>query len=141
MTDQYGCSALYLAVYLGNHQCVDILLKHAHTDVNSAGDIGWTPLIAAIIRNYPNIVKNLLEHENIKVNLKNNKGHTAVQIACERNNPKTLKLLLQHKDIDIISNIEQHYKFAKHNQDIIKILRKYEHNYAENEKSKKKQKN
>ena len=136
MTDQYGCSALYLAVYLGNHQCVDILLKHDHIDVNSADNNG---LIAAIAHGHLNIVEMLLKHQAIKVNLKDGIGRTAVQYACENGRHDALQLLLQHKDMDIMSNIRQYYLYADNNQKVVEILRKYEHNY-ENEKPKKKQK-
>jgi len=45
--DQYGNSALHLAVMLGHKECVQILLKHDHI-VNIKNSSGWTPLQEAV---------------------------------------------------------------------------------------------
>ena len=63
-------------------------------DLNSADNIGWTPLIVAASANRFTMVAYLLEH-GVNVNCRSKSGVTALSLAVFNNSHQSLKLLLQ----------------------------------------------
>lgn len=97
-------SALSEAAINNHENIVKLLLTHPDIDVNSRGEFGKTPLMAAIENKSPNsinIIKLLLSHPKINLETRNNNIWTALHEAALENRADIIKLLLDHgADID-----------------------------------------
>lgn len=95
---------LHLAVEQGKTDLVRVLLK-AGAPVDLSNSWGYTPLMIAVIANYPLIVQELLAH-GADVNKQKGDGQTALMLATVGKNLPVIKVLLRHKKINpLLQNI------------------------------------
>ncbi|KAI4454288.1 molting protein mlt-4 [Holotrichia oblita] len=93
LNDKYRDN-LYIAVDTGNLELVKSLLSSG-ADVNSAGNNGYTPLIAATERRIVNIAQELLDNK-AQVNLAGECGITPLYVAALIGDLDMVSLLLQY---------------------------------------------
>ncbi|CAG7558571.1 unnamed protein product [Fusarium equiseti] len=105
--DQYGMTAVHMAVRMGDIEMLEYLLGEKQADANSRQPDGSTPLILALKHNKINprrhdVVCTLLNN-GANVTLKNNKEETAKDIAKQTKvdgDKRVLKLLKAYKTIN-----------------------------------------
>ncbi|MBQ6516003.1 ankyrin repeat domain-containing protein, partial [bacterium] len=97
-----GERELFQAVYFKDFEKLNQELSKG-TDINchKAYNIGETPLICAVVSNFPDVAEVLLEHPNIDVNATENNGYTALAVAAIWNYPDMAKKILEHPDVDV----------------------------------------
>lgn len=94
--DEFGSSALHVAIIRNRIETVRILLKNG-ADPNLKTLMGWTkfPLIISAEKNYYEITSLLLTH-NADVNQSDDFGDTALLAATMKGNLDIVKLLMQY---------------------------------------------
>jgi len=95
-TDNFGETALMVALRCGNHSVAECLLKIARDPVNTMDKEGATLLHKAAWGNLPELAKLLLEEYSFDLEAKDHYGRTALHIAAYQGNTRILKYLLAH---------------------------------------------
>jgi len=86
-----GLTPIFYA--LNNQKMLNLLLEHK-ADSNIQNNIGQTPLIIAVVRNYTEAVKLLVKH-NADVTLKDSADKTALDYATKKRNQTMINMLNQ----------------------------------------------
>lgn len=119
-----GFTALTIACYHGNEEVVAFLVNHVN-NVNVTSNYG-TPLMAAVVKDYLNIIKLLLSKE-ADTNIADQNGSTALHYATIFNQVETVKLLVNAgakttlKDKSGQSALD--YAMIKNNTQLITLLK------------------
>lgn len=88
-------TALHLAAYRGDSECVLCLLENPNIDVNLAGNSGLTALHIAAMCGFQEIAEILLDN-GAKINIQDAVNFTPLHIACNFGNDKVVSLLVSH---------------------------------------------
>lgn len=97
-----GGTALQRAVESNRVEVVRYLLTLPELDVNENENTSqWTPLLAAAIHGFADIVKLLLEHPEVDVSAKSRFGHTALIYASMNNHHAVVRMLLADERVDV----------------------------------------
>uniref|UniRef100_K1QVI3 Serine/threonine-protein kinase TNNI3K n=1 Tax=Magallana gigas TaxID=29159 RepID=K1QVI3_MAGGI len=89
-------TALHLAAYRGDAECVQCLLESPDTDVNLAGNSGLTALHIAAMCGFQEIAEVLIDN-GAKINMQDAVNFTPLHIACNFGNDKVVSLLVSHR--------------------------------------------
>ncbi|HLB40728.1 MAG TPA: ankyrin repeat domain-containing protein, partial [Candidatus Babeliales bacterium] len=100
-TNEYGDTALILAISKGHLEIVNLLLAVPGINVNGADQIGFTALILAVCTGHLEIVNSLLAAPGIDVNATNASGINALLCATDKGHLKIVNLLLAVPGIDV----------------------------------------
>ncbi|XP_060080735.1 serine/threonine-protein kinase TNNI3K-like [Ylistrum balloti] len=118
-------SALHLATYKGDTECVQYLLDHDKVDVNLAGNSGATPLHIAAKCGHAEITSALLE-SGAKVNVEDAVKFSPLHVACNFGQERVVELLISHgADVNISGGVGDrplHLACAKGHLHITKLL-------------------
>lgn len=125
LANKEGYVPLTLACYKGN---IEVALFLASEVKNIDGNSNYgTPLMAAVYKNRPEIVKRLLEL-NANPNLADGNGTTSLHYAIIFRNEKIIKLLIEAKaDVDFKDkrgNSAKEYAAMTNNESIIDLINK-----------------
>lgn len=94
--DEYGKTALHIAVDLGNHPVVELLLDDPRIDVNCVDQQRqYTALHLAAENGYADCMQALLR-KGAHVNDTTDRGHTALHLCCKQAFVDCVQLLLAH---------------------------------------------
>lgn len=126
---QRGGSTIHAAVYRNNIAEVRRLIESG-VDVNEQEKgtmYGLTPLMIAIVKDYPQIVNLILQAPGFNVNAKSNEGFTALHKAAEHNKINYVRQLLAIEGIHINAQNILHatpliIACEKNNADIVELL-------------------
>lgn len=105
--DEYGLTALHVAVTFGLDDIVSVLLEHPDIDINSKDLHGNTPLLLAFSKDdfYAkkefHIAQQLIDKPAVNVNAVNNHGVTALYLACFKGQLDYALAILKRDDIDV----------------------------------------
>ena len=99
-TDNFGETALMVALRCGNRSVAECLLKIARDPVKIIDNEGATLLHKAAWGNLPELAKLLLEEYGFDLEIKDHYGRTALHIAAYQGNTRILKFLLE-KSADV----------------------------------------
>ncbi len=94
-TDNFGETALMVALRCGNRSVAECLLKIARENVKIIDNDGATLLHKAAWGNLPELAKLLLEEYGFDLEAKDHYGRTALHIAAYQGNTRILKYLLE----------------------------------------------
>lgn len=104
-TDNFGETALMVALRCGNRSVAECLLKIASDPVNSMDNEGATLLHKAAWGNLPELAEILLEEYGFDLEAKDHYGRTALHVAAYQGNTRILKYLLaKSADINAADN-------------------------------------
>lgn len=95
--DEDGITALHAAAFQGHLDCVKILVKEGHVDVNAADNVGGTPLMRASVGANADIVSYLLA-EGADIFLRETRDHffSTFDLAVFGGSLDCVNLLVQH---------------------------------------------
>ena len=104
-TDNFGETALMVALRCGNRSVAECLLKIAREDVKIIDNDGATLLHKAAWGNLPELANVLLLEHNTDIDSKDYAGRTALHVAAYQGNTRILKYLLEHAaNVNAIDN-------------------------------------
>ena len=104
-TDNFGETALMVALRCGNRSVAECLLKIAREDVKIIDKDGATLLHKAAWGNLPELANVLLQEYNMDIDSQNYAGRTALHVAAYQGNTRILKYLLEHTaNVNAIDN-------------------------------------
>jgi ankyrin repeat protein len=95
-TDNFGETALMVALRCGNRSVAECLLKIACEDVKIIDNDGATLLHKAAWGNLPELANVLLLEHNMDIDSKDYAGRTALHVAAYQGNTRILKYLLEY---------------------------------------------
>ena len=95
-----GSTALCIAAHLGREEVVKLLLEASNININASRFDGTTPLIGAVVGNFPGIVE-LLIKRGANVNIPYGDGTPALSMVAELDNIEMVRVLLRTPDIQI----------------------------------------
>lgn len=95
---------LHFAVFEGDNQKLEVLLKDSSVDVNQQDTDENTALHHAVDMNYISLVEILLKQTNIEVNKQNKEGNTPLHMAYLNGSNEIKDLLLRAGASDEIEN-------------------------------------
>ena len=95
-----GSTALCIAAQLGREEVVKLLLEVSNININASKFDGTTPLIGAVVTNFPGIVE-LLIKRGANVNIPFKDGTPALSMVAELDNIEMARVLLRTPDIQI----------------------------------------
>ena len=95
-----GSTALCIAAQLGREEVVKLLLEVSNININASKFDGTTPLIGAVVCNFPGIVE-LLIKRGANVNIPFGDGTPALRMIAELDNIEMARVLLRTPDIQI----------------------------------------
>lgn len=95
-TDNFGETALMVALRCGNRSVAECLLKIARDPVKIIDNEGATLLHKAAWGNLPELANVLLLEHNMDIDSKDYAGRTALHVAAYQGNTRILKYLVEH---------------------------------------------
>ncbi len=88
----------------GNHEVIEALLNKG-ADINTISEMGYTPLMWSVMKDYYIGASRLLMEAGANLNIQNHKGDTALLIALKESSGNTAELLIDNgADIHIQGN-------------------------------------
>ncbi len=78
--NKHGESALHLAIRRNRTDMIKYLVEDKNADINIKDAAGWTPLMEAVVDNFPEVVKYLMEKGADK-SIPNGRGEGAPKLA------------------------------------------------------------
>ncbi|XP_046342732.2 serine/threonine-protein phosphatase 6 regulatory ankyrin repeat subunit A-like isoform X2 [Haliotis rufescens] len=100
--DEYGDNILYVACEGGNVQIVEYIVSHNIVDINSADDVGRTPVMLAVLKGHK-AVFDLLVSKGCDLTVKDTYGDNILHAAWKGGNVEIVKYIVSHNIVDINS--------------------------------------
>lgn len=94
VSEQYNANALMVAAYNGNVDAVKFCLTIKQININQQNIHGITPLMFAVLRNYPEVIKPLVDAGS-DVNVVEENGYSALMLAAENGKSDMVTMLLE----------------------------------------------